>query len=46
MSIETGLFVMTGAFIAVWLIFVAYSETSIARDKRRNIRSEGGDVDA
>jgi hypothetical protein len=46
MSIETGLLVMTGAFIAVWLIFLIYSETSIAREKRSQTRPGGGDTDA
>ena len=42
MSIETGLFVMTGVFIAVWLVFVIYSELSIARDKREGFETEAG----
>lgn len=46
MSIETGLFIMTGAFAAVWLIFVIYSETSIAREKRAAGAREDGDADA
>lgn len=35
MSIETGLFVMVAVFVAVWLVFVAYGEVTIARDRRR-----------
>lgn len=35
MSIEAGLLVMVAAFVAVWLVFVAYGEVTIARDRRR-----------
>ncbi|HEY1706575.1 MAG TPA: hypothetical protein VGG75_43440 [Trebonia sp.] len=45
MSIETGLFVMAGAFVVVWLVFVTYNELSIARSKRDD-PEEGGDARA
>jgi hypothetical protein len=45
MSIETGLFVMAGAFVVVWLVFVTYNELSIARSKRDD-PEEGGDTRA
>jgi hypothetical protein len=45
MSIETGLFVMAGAFVFVWLVFVTCNEISIAR-ARRTDPTEGGDAGA
>jgi hypothetical protein len=48
MSIEAGLIVLVAGFVAVWLIFVVYGETAIARDRRRQAvaAQEGDDVRA
>jgi hypothetical protein len=37
MSIEAGLIVLVAGFVVVWLIFVVYGETAIARDRRREV---------
>jgi hypothetical protein len=43
MSIGTGLFVMTGAFVLVWLVFVGFSEITIARERRDEREAEAGE---
>jgi hypothetical protein len=43
MAIGTGLFVMTGAFVLVWLVFVVFSEITIARDRRDERETEAGE---
>jgi hypothetical protein len=42
MSIETGLLVMSGVFVLVWLVFVIYGEVIIARERR----TESADTDS
>lgn len=48
MSIEAGLVVLVAGFVAVWLIFVVYGETAIARDRQREALAdqEGDDARA
>lgn len=43
MAIGTGLFVMTGAFVLVWLVFVVFSEVTIARERRDQRENEAGE---
>lgn len=43
MSIGTGLFVMTAAFVLVWLVFVVFGEMTIARERRDERETEAGE---
>jgi hypothetical protein len=48
MSIEAGLIILVAGFVAVWLIFLVYGETVIARDRRREavVAQDGDDARA
>ena len=46
MSIEAGLIVLVAGFVAVWLVFLVYGETMIARDRRREVAAARDGDDA